>query len=147
MKFPNFSEVAKIAKRRSAGGILFDKDKNIVLVQERDGSWSFPKGGIEDGESPMSAAVREIREETGIRSLYPIKSLGQYYRPTRKGKKRMVFMYLFQVENQKLQPLDRNNPRASFFHFDKAVEKLDCPSDKNFLKNIENVIIGYLKKV
>jgi len=145
MNFPNFSEVVKIAKRRSAGGILFDKNKNIVLVQERDGSWSFPKGGIDDGESPMSAAVREIKEETGIRSLYPIRSLGQYYRPTRKGKKRMVFMYLFQVDNQKLQPLDRNNPRAGFFPFNKAINKLDNPSDSSFLKNNEIVIDNYLK--
>lgn len=144
MKFPSFSEISKIAKRRSAGGVLFDKDGNIVLTQEIDGSWSFPKGGIDDGESPMNAAIREIKEETGIRSLYPLKSLGRYYRPTRKGKKRLVFMYLFQVENQKLRPLDKRNPQAKFFPFEKAVGKL-YPQDANFLQSVKNIIKSYIK--
>lgn len=144
MKFPSFSEIKKIAKRRSAGGILFDNKANIVLVQEQDGSWSFPKGGIDEGESPLDAAIREIREETGIRSLYPIKSLGQYYRPTRKGKKRIVFMYLFRVENQKLQPLDRRNPQAKFFSFQQAVGKLPNP-DSGFLQSNKSLIQSYIK--
>ena len=144
MKFPSFSELSKIAKRRSAGGVLFDNKGNIVLTQEMDGSWSMPKGGIDKGESPLDAAIREIKEETGIASLYPIKSLGRYYRPTRKGKKRMVFMYLFQVENQKLQPRDRRNPQAKFFPFDDAVRKLSS-YDAAFLKNNKTLIYSYLK--
>jgi len=144
MKFPSFSEISKIAKRRSAGGVLFDKDGNIALTQEVDGSWSFPKGGIDEGESPLNAAIREIKEETGIRYLTPLKSLGRYYRPTRKGKKRLVFMYLFHVENQKLQPLDRRNPQAKFFSFEKAVSKLH-PQDANFLQSVKNIIKSYIK--
>lgn len=144
MNFPSFSEISKLAKRRSAGGVLFDKNGNIVLVQEIDGSWSMPKGGIDKGESPLDAAIREIQEETGIRSLYPIKSLGRYYRPTRKGKRRMVFMYLFRVENQKLQPRDRRNPQAKFFSFENAVSKL-YPQDASFLQSVKNIIKSYIK--
>jgi ADP-ribose pyrophosphatase YjhB (NUDIX family) len=144
MNFPNFSELVKTSKRNSAGGILFDKNLNIVLVQEIDGSWSMPKGGIDEGETPLDAAIREIQEETGINSLYPIRSLGRYYRPTRKGKKRIVFMYLFQVENQPLKPKDRKNPQAGFFPFDKAASKL--PSyDSDFLRSNKNLIQSYIK--
>ena len=33
----------------------------------KDGAaWSFPKGGVEDGEQPLAAALREFEEETGI---------------------------------------------------------------------------------
>ncbi|HVC37674.1 MAG TPA: NUDIX domain-containing protein [Gammaproteobacteria bacterium] len=31
--------------------------------------WDFPKGAVEPGETPMQAAIREVKEETGIHEL------------------------------------------------------------------------------
>lgn len=31
--------------------------------------WDFPKGGVESGEAPLDAAIREVEEETGITDL------------------------------------------------------------------------------
>jgi len=52
---------------RSAGGVIFD-DRGQVLLLRRvgEGTWCFPKGHIEPGESPQAAAAREIREECGL---------------------------------------------------------------------------------
>ena len=54
----------------SAGAVLFTRDENdelkFVLVIERSGHCGFPKGHIEHGESEETAAIREIREETGV---------------------------------------------------------------------------------
>jgi len=55
--------------RGYAGVIVVDGD-SVLLVQEPDfftgvPHWSFPSGGIEDGESPEVAAVRELAEEAG----------------------------------------------------------------------------------
>ena len=66
-RFPTTKEV-------SAGGVVYrrtdDGDIEVVLASRRtrrgDLAWGLAKGGIERGESRRRAAVREVREETGL---------------------------------------------------------------------------------
>jgi len=58
--------------------MIQDKQTGKVLVQDRVKSWkglSFPGGHIEDNESIVDSAIREVREETGLEVLN-IKSCG-----------------------------------------------------------------------
>ena len=50
-----------------AGGCIFN-EKGEVLLQRRGDSntWGFPGGAVEIGETPRQAAVREVKEETGL---------------------------------------------------------------------------------
>lgn len=53
----------------SAGVIVFRRDHADILyllLHHAAGHWDFPKGHIEHGETEEEAAVRELREETGI---------------------------------------------------------------------------------
>jgi 8-oxo-dGTP diphosphatase len=51
----------------TAGGIVLDGQGRVLLVRHRKlGYWLQPGGSVEDGEDPAAAAIREIREETGI---------------------------------------------------------------------------------
>lgn len=60
----------KTAIARSAGGVVFGPDDQIVLLATASPSgkvrWSLPKGALEDNETNDQAALREVREETGL---------------------------------------------------------------------------------
>jgi len=52
----------------SAGGVVYRQTTHgpEVALIKANGRWSLPKGGIEKGEQPEAAALREIAEETGL---------------------------------------------------------------------------------
>ena len=67
----------------SAGGVVYRRGTDgidVILAARRtrrgDLAWGLAKGGIESGESPEEAAVREVREETGIEAMIET-SLGE----------------------------------------------------------------------
>lgn len=64
--------------RRNAGIVVFNKDKKVLMcarVDKRSLEWQFPQGGIDEGETPLDAAYRELKEETSIISVKPIYTL------------------------------------------------------------------------
>lgn len=64
--------------RPCVGILLMNRDGKVFLGERLDtpGAWQMPQGGIDDGEKPKAAALRELEEETGVdRQL--VKILGQ----------------------------------------------------------------------
>ena len=69
------------AREVSAGGVVVRGDEVVVIVPTRrafDGSrvLALPKGHIDPGETPLTAAEREVREETGIEAE-AVRELGE----------------------------------------------------------------------
>ena len=63
------------ARPRACGAVL--RGDAILMVRHRDAQreyWTLPGGGVEPGETPEQAAVREVREETGIEAA-PVRFL------------------------------------------------------------------------
>jgi len=57
--------------RFSAGAVILREGANgwRYLLLRVFRTWDFPKGGVEPGESPMQAAMREVEEETALTDL------------------------------------------------------------------------------
>jgi len=68
---------------RPSVGILVFADDGRILVGRRlrgaVGTWQPPQGGIDPGETPLRAALRELQEETGIVSVEPIAESAGWY--------------------------------------------------------------------
>jgi putative (di)nucleoside polyphosphate hydrolase len=81
--------IDELPYRPCVGIMLLNRDGLVFLGRRRseagpehvsDGyAWQMPQGGIDAGESPYDAAVRELREETGVRSIALLAEAPEWY--------------------------------------------------------------------
>jgi 8-oxo-dGTP pyrophosphatase MutT (NUDIX family) len=63
---------ARAQRETSAGGVVYRLDAGaplFLLIRDSYANWGFPKGHLESGERAEDAALREVREETGLHEL------------------------------------------------------------------------------
>ena len=68
------------AKEISSGGIVFRQSPEgpqVLMIKDHRGKWTFPKGHVEEEETPPKAAIREVQEETGLGDLAVRAELGK----------------------------------------------------------------------
>ncbi len=128
---------------QSAGGVVVNTKGLILVVNQNGDSWSLPKGHIDEGESALEAAKREIYEESGVQKLQLIKELGTYERPKisiRGGDDtseiKRITLFLFKTTQAVLRPVDPDNPEARWVEASQVADLLTHAKDKQFFLSI-----------
>ena len=111
----------------------------IVITPARrrnpDEVFALPKGHPDGDESELEAAVREVREETGV-DAEPIEKLGDIdYTYERRGhqiNKRVAF-YLFEYRGGELEP-DHEIAAAQWMSFEQAVRSLTYEGEREMVQ-------------
>jgi len=128
----------------TAGGVVLSADKKVLVVSQRGNSWSLPKGHLEEGEDLITAAKREIYEESGLTRLEFIKELPVYerFKISADGKgedsseKKVIHMFLFKTVEERLQPVDPENPEARWVEVKDVEALLTHQKDKAFFEGV-----------
>ena len=77
---------SRAERETSAGGVVYRLAEGVplfLLIRDSYANWGFPKGHLESGERAEDAAVREVREETGVADLSlrgAIETIDWYFR-------------------------------------------------------------------
>jgi 8-oxo-dGTP pyrophosphatase MutT (NUDIX family) len=83
-----------VLREFSCGAVIYKMENNrplfLLVRSKRNGMWGFPKGHVENGETEIETARREIFEETGIKKIKFIENFRKEDVYTIKGAARSI---------------------------------------------------------
>ena len=123
--------------RNCAGGIVFNKDKVLLLLNDKH-EWVFPKGVVRPGQKEKDIALRRIKIEAGLDSeiLAPCgKTNYEFYSISRqKPIHNNVSWFVMRSEEDKVLPnAEEQFIDGGFFEVSDAMNKVTYSQDKTLL--------------
>jgi 8-oxo-dGTP pyrophosphatase MutT (NUDIX family) len=124
----------------SAGGVVVHDGQVLVIVPTRraaDGSrvLALPKGHLDEGETVVQAATREVREETGM-VVEPMQELGEvryWYMRDRRRVAKSVHFFLFRLLGGDLADHDDEVLEARWMGLSEAQKALSYAGEREMV--------------
>ena len=124
------------------GGIL-EKDGKFLLVQEKqkicEGNWTVPAGGLDESESLMEGAKREIYEETGCK--VEITGVLEIVNEILEGVNVICFFFDTKMIDENIKTDGKEIANVKWFTYEEMINRKDeLRADGYFLSTIKNKI-------
>ena len=120
-------------QEKSCGCIIINDKEEILLVCHNKGHWDFPKGHVEEGETEVETAKREVKEETNI----DVEVNEEYrystkYSPKEDVIKEVIYFLARNISDNKQAQLEEVC-EVKWFEFEDAIDKITFDSSRDIL--------------
>lgn len=141
----------KVRSERSAGGVVFQRTDDgiqIVLAARRtrrgELAWGLPKGLIEPEERPEEAALREVREETGLEAEIDedLGSISYFYQWEGEGVRKSVRFFLMHATGGDTNEHDHEMEEVRWFPLEEAGPKSTYRSEREVVLKAVAILQG-----
>ncbi len=150
-----------MVERNAVRAAVLDRRGRLLLLHTRDlgnaafgQSWELPGGGIEPGETPFEAVIRELQEEVGIRVDSATLNPPTWHRDviyTYRGERRLQHEVVFLVQLDELTPPIVTTQRLGFEpedHFESrwwTIEEVAANRDRFYPRSLPCVIKRFVE--
>jgi 8-oxo-dGTP pyrophosphatase MutT (NUDIX family) len=135
----------------SAGGVIYrwrEQVPHVLLIRDPYDHWGLPKGHLEDGETPDAAALREVREETGLCDLVlgpPLGTIDWYFRTNGRLVHKFCHFYLIECPSGETCPqADEGITDCRWLPIREAIQAISYQNARDIL-SLASVALGGLQ--
>jgi 8-oxo-dGTP pyrophosphatase MutT (NUDIX family) len=140
---------ARAQRETSAGGVVFRREDGghvFLLIRDSYANWGFPKGHLEPGERAEDAALREVREETGLADLSlrgMIEPIDWYFRFRGRLIHKVCHFFLMETTQVETAPQRAEGITAcQWFAFPEASDAISYVNARQVLRHAQEMIAG-----
>jgi len=131
-------------KEKSCGAIVYKKENGelkFLLVHQNNNNYSFPKGHMEENETELETALREIKEETNLDVEIDTDFRHQvtYLVESRNVMKDTVY-FLATPKSDDLKPQEGEILNCDWYSYEETNKNLNYPDLKEILESAYNYI-------
>lgn len=116
----------------------------VLLIRDSYKNWGFPKGHLEHGESPDAAAVREVREETGLAGvtvMAPLDVIDWHFRFRGRVVHKVCHFFLMEATSGQPRPLRKEGITAcKWFDFESAASMVSYDNARSVLARARDLL-------
>ena len=130
---------------KSCGAILYTRDNGNIeylVIQNIGGIFGFPKGHMEENETDMETAIREIYEEVGIipNFINGFREIDEHPLPDKKSVMKQIVYFLAEYSNQTVTYQKDELIGAERMSFEDAIASLQFDGIKKILTKANKFI-------